>query len=590
MTAYTIQNVIGPDFGRPSVLYRATGEAVSGPMPWPMGAGDVFDFDSYFNAFFPDVWNKHTKIGRVGLSVAATGRVRVVLSSHGADTRTLVDTQIDEAGTIWIDDLPATGRVTFRIEAETEVTLTDLGWVTDVAPLAAPTLSVGLCTFNREEQFAVTLAALAQLQESNPAIQHIWVANQGKTFTNPTIAEIEARDSVSILEQTNLGGCGGFTRTMVEATSVETPASHHLLMDDDIILDPRVVNRALGFLAYVAGELAVGGQMIDLDDPTILRELGAKLDPERFVQSIGENSDLTTPEGMAQFHETPRIDYNAWWFCVIPTKTIDRLGLPTPIFIRGDDIEYGCRMAANGVETICLPGVAVWHESFHHKTSDWLAYYDMRNRLFVASLYPQLVWRPASYYLIGFVIVFMFQNRYRAADMNIHAIQDVLAGLETALGSDSESRHMALMAHLNRLAPYPELAPDELPETVEGSLDPLDTSIPSMAWMSVRDFVRCHGNALLRPFRKPRRFPYVPMPNNVGARDYVAPKTPEAERFVLYKARVGALWSVMSRTLWICARYALTPKSHFDDLARALEANRSREHWQALFDLPRDRF
>ncbi|MEC7762347.1 MAG: glycosyltransferase [Pseudomonadota bacterium] len=566
------------------------GEAVSGPMPWAMGAGDVFDFDSYFNAFFPDVWRKHTKIGRVGLSLVTDGAVRVVLSAHGDETRMLSEMRVDGAETIWLDDLPATGRVTFRIEAEGAATLSDAVWVTDAEPLATPTLSVGLCTFNREEQFAVTLAALAQLQESNPAILHIWVANQGKTFTNPTIAEIEARDTVSILEQTNLGGCGGFTRTMVEATSGETRATHHLLMDDDIILDPRVVNRALGFLAYVEGELAVGGQMIDLDDPIILRELGAKLDPERFVHSIGENSDLTTQEGLAQFHETPRIDYNAWWFCVIPTKTIERLGLPTPIFIRGDDIEYGCRMAANGVETICLPGVAVWHESFHHKTSDWLTYYDMRNRLFVASLYPQLVWRPAPYYLLGFVIVFMFQNRYRAADMNILAIQDVLAGLDSALGSDSESRHMALMASLNKLAPYVELAPDELPETVEGTLAPLDTSIPSMVWLSVRDFVHSHFNALLRPFRKPRRFPYVPMPNNVRARDYVAPKTPEAERFVLYKARPLRLWSVMTRTLWVCARYGMTPRSYFDELASALEANRSRAHWQELFDLPRDRF
>ena len=590
MTAYRLQNVIGTDFGRPAVLYRATGEAVDGPMPWAMAAGDTFDFDSYFNAFFPDVWHRHTKIGRVGLEVAATGPIRVVVTAHGTHSATLADTGLDGSGVVWLDDLPKTGRVSFRVEAEADTQLTDLGWVTDVPPLHAPTLSVGLCTFNREEQFAVTLAALAQLQEQNPAILHIWVANQGKTFTNPTIAEIDRRDTVSILEQTNLGGCGGFTRTMVEATSVATPATHHLLMDDDIILDPRVVNRALGFLAYVEGELAVGGQMIDLDDPTILRELGAKLDPERFVQSIGENSDLTTPEGLAQFHDTPRIDYNAWWFCVIPTATIKRLGLPTPIFIRGDDIEYGCRMAANGVETICLPGVAVWHESFHHKTSDWLTYYDMRNRLFVASLYPQLVWRPASYYLLGFVVVFMFQNRYRAADMNILAIQDVLAGLDTALGADSESRHMALMAQLNQLAPYPELAPDALPDTEEGTLEPLDTSIPSMVWMSVRDFVLCTVNPLLRPFRKPRRFPYVPMPNNVGARDYIAPKTPEAEAYVLYKARPARLWSVMTRTIWVSLRYGLKPQAHFDDLAKALEANRTREHWQALFDLPRDRF
>ncbi|MAM62867.1 glycosyltransferase [Maritimibacter sp. UBA3975] len=592
MTAYRIQDVIGPDFGRPAVLYRAAGDAVEGPMPWAIRAGETFDFNSYFNAFFPESWHKHTQIGSLGVEVETTGPVRVSVDIvEGTQApKPLLERVVDGRDVLWLDDVAREGRVVLRLTAEKDAQLADLGWVTDVAPVTTPTLSVGLCTFNREREFTVTLSALADLQAANPAVGHIWVANQGASFTDPTIADLATRPGITVIEQPNLGGCGGFTRTMAEATADDETATHHLLMDDDIVLDPRVVDRGLKFLSYVDGELALGGQMIDLDDPTTLREFGAKLDPTRYVQSIGENVALGTPEELALFHDAPRIDYNAWWFCVIPTASIRRLGLPTPIFIRGDDIEYGCLMSQGGVETISLPGVAVWHESFQHKTSDWLEYYNMRNRLFVATLYPELVWRPAAYYLLGYCMVFLFQHRYRTADMVLHAIEDVLAGADTALGEDGESRHMRLMKRVTRMPAYEELAPDDLPETRAGTTAPLDTSVPAMVWMSVSGFIGQHFQWLTRLWKKPLRFPYVPMPNNIGANDYIAPKTPSAEAYILYRSRVGSLWSIMLRAFWVCARYGLTPKSHFDTLARDLKDRRQRDRWNELFKLPRGRF
>jgi galactofuranosylgalactofuranosylrhamnosyl-N-acetylglucosaminyl-diphospho-decaprenol beta-1,5/1,6-galactofuranosyltransferase len=591
MTAHRIQDVIGPDFGRPARLYVARGRAAQGPLPWSLAPGDAVDLNTYFNAFFPDAWARHTAIGQVGVQVETEGAVRVEIGTidNAGDWHTRLAREVDGSETLWVDT-PGIGRLAMRLSASEAATVHDLAWVTEAAPVQAPTLTIGLCTFNREDQLAVTLDALARLQDRLPAIAHIYVVNQGATFTNPAIRDIAARDGVSVIEQTNLGGCGGFTRTMIEATERTVPATYHLLMDDDIILDPRVVDRALRFLAYATDEIALGGQMIDLDAPTRLREFGAKLNPTRYVEPIGENLDLTDDVQLSLFHAMPRIDYNAWWFCVIPTATIRRIGPPVPIFIRGDDIEYGCRMARAGVETISLPGVAVWHESFQHKTSDWLEYYNMRNRLFVATLYPELVWRPAAYYLFGYILVFLFQHRFRTAEMVILAMQDVLSGVDTALGEDAEARHVALMARQKDYPDYIELAPGDLPETIPGDPEPLDTSVPAMVVLSVWSVIGVHWNAIARLWRKPLQFPYVPMPNNIGARDYVAPKTPEAERYVYYRTRIWPVWSIMARGLWVSLRYGLTPKARFRKTAETLEARRDPALWRRMFALPRGRF
>ncbi|RAZ20198.1 glycosyltransferase family 2 protein, partial [Klebsiella oxytoca] len=52
--------------------------------------------------------------------------------------------------------------------------------------------------------------------------------------------------------------------------------------------------------------------------------------------------------------------------------------LPLPIFIRGDDLEYGLR---NMKTLILMNGICVWHEPFENKYSSFLAYYVIRNRL-----------------------------------------------------------------------------------------------------------------------------------------------------------------------------------------------------------------
>lgn len=74
--------------------------------------------------------------------------------------------------------------------------------------------------------------------------------------------------------------------------------------------------------------------------------------------------------------------------CLIPVKVLKTIGLSLPVFIKFDDIEYGLRAKKAGFPTVCLPGVAVWHQAWHGKdpARTWEEYFFPRNRWIAALL------------------------------------------------------------------------------------------------------------------------------------------------------------------------------------------------------------
>ena len=60
-----------------------------------------------------------------------------------------------------------------------------------------------------------------------------------------------------------------------------------------------------------------------------------------------------------------RQQYAAWWYCCIPMSQIKNRGLPLPLFVRFDDVEFALRehdYAKNRFMT--MNGICVWHEPF----------------------------------------------------------------------------------------------------------------------------------------------------------------------------------------------------------------------------------
>jgi galactofuranosylgalactofuranosylrhamnosyl-N-acetylglucosaminyl-diphospho-decaprenol beta-1,5/1,6-galactofuranosyltransferase len=202
-------------------------------------------------------------------------------------------------------------------------------------------------------------------------------------------------DRLHVIEQPNLGGSGGFSRSMIE--TVEAGQSDYvLLLDDDIAIEPEGIRRAVTFANYATDPMIVGGHMFDMYAKSVLHAFAEGMDDRNFMWGpITPSRHDFLKSNLRQtrwLHRRVDARYNGWWMSLIPVSAVKELGLSLPVFIKWDDAEYSLRAAEKGIRTVSLPGAAVWHVSWVDKddSQDWQAFYHARNRLIAALLRSEL--------------------------------------------------------------------------------------------------------------------------------------------------------------------------------------------------------
>ena len=109
--------------------------------------------------------------------------------------------------------------------------------------------------------------------------------------------------------------------------------------------------------------------------------------------------------------------------------------LPIPVFIRGDDVEYGLRNAKN---IIALNGICVWHEPFENKYSSAMYYYILRNRLIDNALHGREQ-EPRSFIRVmrNWVKSEVYLYRYKNARLLLQGVSDYYRGIDWLKEQDS---------------------------------------------------------------------------------------------------------------------------------------------------------
>jgi galactofuranosylgalactofuranosylrhamnosyl-N-acetylglucosaminyl-diphospho-decaprenol beta-1,5/1,6-galactofuranosyltransferase len=435
-------------------------------------------FDAYFNSFFESYWSRYTSVNGVSLSVNIAGYGVLSVYRQAADgseylvQRLEYSTDGTETITIRLDRESgftySPGRMWFEIEAYHDSVIEGGGWETDTTGRSVAA-GIVLCTFNREKFVARTLAALKDAPEVYTRIAKIFIVNQGKPFEIEELLPRSPRrflDKITLIEQENLGGCGGFTRGMFE-TLKDPHLTHFVLLDDDIKLHPESLFRAMRFLQFARDGVAVGGHMLDLARPNHLYEAGARLDPA-IAEPIPlfHGHDLTEDEGLEIFLEARPVDYNGWWLFGASKSAIEDAGLPMPSFIRGDDIEYGVRLGRTGHPTVAVPGIGVWHEPFYFKLGNWHLYFEIRNRLTMLSLHGNGDLKAVKRQLRKVFTRDAMLSRYHSCQFIIAALEDYLAGPSRCFDTSND----ALMA---RLEEVDELGPRKVVDSGEATVKTL---------------------------------------------------------------------------------------------------------------------
>ncbi|MDT7795904.1 MAG: galactofuranosylgalactofuranosylrhamnosyl-N-acetylglucosaminyl-diphospho-decaprenol [Mycobacterium sp.] len=427
-----------------------------------IGAESEVSFATYFNAFPASYWRRWSTVKSVVLRVELTGSARVdVYRSKATGARITVGGAAVSSGDsnepaniefeISLDAFEDGGWIWFDITTESKTTVHSAGWY---APMPAPgraKVAVGIPTFNRPADCVNALAALTSDPLVDAAIGAVIVSDQGakKAVDHPGFAAAAAPlgNRLSIHNQPNLGGSGGYSRVMYEALK-NTDCEQILFMDDDIRIEPDSVLRALAMNRFAKVPTLVGGQMLNLQEPSHLHVMGEIVNRGNFMWTNASHAEYDhdfAEDSLAKtkdLHRRIDVDYNGWWMCMIPRQVAEELGQPLPLFIKWDDADYGLRAAEHGYRTVTLPGVAIWHMSWSDKDDaiDWQAYFHLRNRLVVAAMHWDGDVRGLLRSTLKATLKHLLCLEYSTVAIQNRAIDDFLAGpehifaiLETAL-------------------------------------------------------------------------------------------------------------------------------------------------------------
>ena len=329
-------------------------------------------FSTYFNGLSVKKWKKYTNIGKVSLVLKLKGHFEIDLISvqcakldQDEDTscKFMDKTLKSILHTAEVDfsepDFITIPYSSYDLDSALGFSLRSLDdgsefwggyYVAEIGQeqLKDTDIAINICTFRREDFILRNLDILREQiieNESSPLSRHlqVYISDNGQTLPREKLNS----EFVHIVPNKNVGGAGGFTRGLMEILDHQKdfPATHALMMDDDIVICPEALFRTYALLRCRKDEyedVFVGGAMMRLDNRSIQVESGASWNAGKLV-SNKQGLDMRYLEDVLMNEVEEYTEYNAWWYCCTPMRLVSKQNLPMPIFIRGDDLEYGLR-------------------------------------------------------------------------------------------------------------------------------------------------------------------------------------------------------------------------------------------------------
>lgn len=430
-----------------------------------LNKGAEANLNTYFGRFAASYWQRWTTVTEVQVSatlnVARRARIKLLASDIAGHRRIVDSIEVTESGsftmTAPLDKFVDGGAMWLEFAAiGGDVEISDLAWTVDAPDHVRP-VAIAICTFNRADDCAQTIAALASDDTVVAAIDAVFVVDQGTDLVQDrqlyTETAAKLGDKLRYLRQPNLGGAGGFTRGLYEVSAVNEHADV-ILMDDDILCEPETVLRLNAFANLTVEPTLVGAQMLFLLNPDYLNVGAEEVHLHKLMHGQKVPKALRNVS-MLNKRQERRVDagYNAWWTCLIPAEVVARIGLPIPIFFQWDDVEYGIRAREAGFVTVTLPNAAVWHADFYWKDfDDWARYFSTRNSLIVGALHTELDAKALSRQFFRSISEHLVAMQYGLVYTTLKGIEDFLDGPKGLADGGIE----AMAAIRKGRADYPE--------------------------------------------------------------------------------------------------------------------------------------
>lgn len=444
------------------------------------------DFFTYFNACSLAKWKKYAGIKRVYLHLEFANEAinkeyactiqffgRSYLDSAASSlasgvrlTSTMGKTK--ENGSLVFDLLiPETDYevIGFALDVRGGVVLEKAYYYARVAEEQINPVKIALCTttFLKEDYIIPNIELVKnEVLAADDVIAknfHMFVIDNGRTLD----AEALSDEGVTVLPNPNVGGSGGFARGMMEAMKHDENFTHVLLMDDDVSISTESLRRTFNLLSLATGKYKnafINGAMLVAEEPNRQFEDVSYVVNSGAYASVKSNKYYMDQQQYIVRNEHIDVEipkaYGAWWFSCIPVSAIEQVGLPLPLFVRCDDVEYGMR--AKPIY-MTMNGICVWHDGFMGRSRASVdSYQYVRNFLIMIAMTDC---SSQDLFMLRMERALRLQLRvmsYDAADLILDGIADYLKGPDFFASLNGEEVIKRNAKKNEKLVPLDELA------------------------------------------------------------------------------------------------------------------------------------
>ena len=352
-------------------------------------------FNTYFNGCSYRKWKEYTNIENVSLVLEAQGEF--ILRLYGYSLKSLEPEKIMLGEYHYTADKRETFEITiphneeqmigFEIKTLKECCFFEGAYYGTFEDAHEINLAISTTTCKKEKFIKGNAVLLKEhlLDSDNDIAHHLFIniVDNGRTLSE---SDFPKDDRIRLFPNKNTGGAGGFARGMIEALRQEDHITHILLMDDDVMVQPEAIYRTYILLKHLREAYQsnfISGAMLYMENVSIQKEDVGNLRPDGFFGILKREFNqeyLWDNLKNEQDFPLPPHSYAAWWYCCIPLETVRKEGLPMPIFVRGDDVEYGLRCKPG---FITMNGICVWHLGFAGKFNVGMDHYQVNRNLLI---------------------------------------------------------------------------------------------------------------------------------------------------------------------------------------------------------------
>lgn len=433
---------------------------------YKMRMGSSISTNTYFNTFSSSKWIKYTIIHQFILNIEVKGDFFVNLYHCYLEKDEVIR---DKVKTVHVNcEKKETISIAhdFTLDAFEELYYIEIisnndncefyggGYYTDNVCTLKPHLGIVICTYKREKFILNNLRLLARLEN----FIDVFIIDNAMELQVPP-----QKENIHVIGNKNTGGSGGFTRGIIEILTNQKQCSHILLMDDDILISIATLKKTLAFLSFLkedSKDLFIGGGTLSLSRKNKQLESAAVWN-NNILYNLKHNLNLSKEKDLLLNNLEESRSYNSWVYFCMPVCKLSLEALPLPLFVRGDDMEYGIFLTG---KILTMNGIGVWHVPVDNKYSSFMNYYVIRNILILNALYEKDFTSQCAIKLLwGRILRECFFYRYKDAELILRAFSDFMQGTKFFTDNDGEEIHKSIMNASTRLLTYKALEKEGTP-------------------------------------------------------------------------------------------------------------------------------